>query len=65
MLLIGLTRAAAQEEHTSLVNYAEADFVRQLIDFLRRLVGYFFVLAECLLIVSFLALPMFLRYGLL
>ncbi|CDJ47727.1 tRNA-splicing endonuclease positive effector protein, putative [Eimeria brunetti] len=25
------------EEHTSLVNYAEADFVRQLIDFLRRL----------------------------
>ncbi|KAL8427938.1 hypothetical protein Efla_003452 [Eimeria flavescens] len=25
------------EEHTSLVNYAEADFVRQLVDFLRRL----------------------------
>ncbi|CDI75370.1 tRNA-splicing endonuclease positive effector protein, putative [Eimeria praecox] len=25
------------EEHTSLVNYTEADFVRQLIDFLRRL----------------------------
>lgn len=29
---------AVQEEHTSLVNYAEADFVRQLVDFLRRLV---------------------------
>ncbi|OEH73563.1 tRNA-splicing endonuclease positive effector [Cyclospora cayetanensis] len=26
------------EEHTSLVNYVEADFVRQLVDFLRRLV---------------------------
>ncbi|KAL8433881.1 hypothetical protein ACSSS7_003542 [Eimeria intestinalis] len=28
---------ASQEELTSLVNYAEADFVRQLVDFLRRL----------------------------